>query len=313
MNIIDIYKTKKEDIRLKNEEGKDVYTCVYIDEKKQKKVFQCFGDTERFINALEDYEKHLKKVELRIDKDISKYFAKVIKKRNIIASPIYVLGTAAVIIACAKPPEIIGLPLFLGGFSSIFGSLIIANKDIPINMDNIKKYVPDQEVVKAKERLDKKIQFAKSLKNKYNPQVLSNLQKEQEENERLDRINKELEKQKEENIMKEEDFLDYVQLSEEDKLKLKKKAESIKNNQAYSKYSPDMPNFIARSLKREDIKIKNFLEFALNDRTLVGKETNVELREVDLKSIIESSDVTLQKENVESDIDGLENSRGGKR
>ena len=49
---------------------------------------------------------------------------------------------------------------------------------------HIKKYVPDQEVVKAKERLDKKIQFAKSLKNKYNPQVLSNLQKEQEENSR---------------------------------------------------------------------------------------------------------------------------------
>ena len=36
MNIIDIYKTKIEDIQLVNHEGRDVYTCVYIDNNNQK-------------------------------------------------------------------------------------------------------------------------------------------------------------------------------------------------------------------------------------------------------------------------------------
>ena len=77
MNIIDIYKTKIEDIQLVNHEGRDVYTCVYIDNNNQKKEFQCFGNSEKFLNALEDYQKHLKKIELKINKDIIEFSKKV--------------------------------------------------------------------------------------------------------------------------------------------------------------------------------------------------------------------------------------------
>ena len=87
MNIIDIYKTEKEDIRLKNHQGRDVYTCVYIDENNKKNEIQCFGNSENFINALNDYEKHLKKIELKINKDIINYFAQVKKKKNKMAIP----------------------------------------------------------------------------------------------------------------------------------------------------------------------------------------------------------------------------------
>ena len=313
MNIIDIYKTKKEDIRLKNYEGRDVYTYVYIDENKQKKEIQCFADTENFMNALNEYEKHLKKVELRINKDIINYFAQVKKKRNKIAMPFYIIGGAAILLACTKPPEIIGIPLFFGGWGFVFGPLMIANADIEMTEDNIKKYVPDQNVIKAKEEIDKKLQFVKSLKNKYQPQVLSKLQKEKEEIEKSNKIMQELEKQKEQNIMKEEDYLDYVKLSEEDKLKLKKKAKSIRNIQIYSKFLPDVPSFIARSFDREDTKIRNFLEFALTDRTLIGKETNVNIREVDIKNIIEATDMNSGKENIETDSNDLAGSKGGKR
>lgn len=310
MNIIDIYKTKKEDIRLKNYEGRDVYTYVYIDENKQKKEIQCFADTENFMNALDEYEKHLKKVEFRINKDIINYFDNVKKKRNKIAMPFYLLGGVALLLACTKPPEIIGIPLFLSGCGFVFGPLMIANADIEMTEDNIKKYVPDQNVIKAKEGIDKKLQFVKSLKNKYQPQVLSNLQKEREEIEKSNKKMQELEKQ---NITKEEDYLDYIKLSEEDKLKLKKKAESVRNIQTYSKFSPDVPSFMARSSDREDIKIRNFLEFALTDRTLIGKEINVNIRGVDIKNIIEATDMNSGKENIESDSNDLESSKGSKR
>ena len=313
MNIIDIYKTEKEDTRLKNHQERDIYTCVYIDENKQKKEIQCFADTENFMNALNEYEKHLKKVELRINKDIINYFAQVKKKRNKMAIPFYIIGGAAILLACTKPPEIIGIPLFFGGCGFVFGPLMIANADIEMTEDNIKKYVPDQNVIKAKEEIDKKLQFAKSLKDKYQPQVLSNLQKEREEIEESNKIMQELEKQKEQNIMKEEDYLDYIKLSEEDKLKLKKKAESVTNIQTYSKFSPDVPSFMARSFNREDIKIRNFLEFALTDRNLIGKETKINLWEVNVKSIIESNGVNAEKENMETDSNDLAGSKGGKR
>ena len=313
MNIIDIYKTKKEDIRLKNYEGRDVYTYVYIDENKQKKEIQCFADTENFMNALDEYEKHLKKVELKINKDIINYFDNVKKKRNKIAMPFYLLGGFAFLVTSTKPPEAIGISCVLIG-SLIEGvTFSIANRDIKMTEDNIKKYVPDQNVIKAKKGIDKKLQFVKSLKNKYQPQVLSNLQKEREEIEKTNKIMQELEKQKEQNIMKEEDYLDYVKLSEEDKLKLKKKAESVRNIQTYSKFSPDVPSFMARSSDREDIKIRNFLEFALTDRTLIGKETNVNIREVDIKNIIEGTDMSPGKEKIESDSNDLESSKGSKR
>ena len=313
MNIIDIYKTEKEDIRLKNHQGRDVYTYVYIDENNKKNEIQCFGNSENFINALNDYEKHLKKIELKINKDIINYFAQVKKKKNKMAIPFYIIGGAALLLTCTKPPEIIGIPLFLGGCGFVFGPLMIANADIEMTEDNIKKYVPDQNVIKAKEEIDKKLQFVKSLKNKYQPQVLSNLQKEREEIEKTNKIMQELEKQKEQNIMKEEDYLDYIKLSEEDKLKLKKKAESIRNVQTYSKFSPDVPSFMARSFNREDIKIRNFLEFALTDRNLIGKETKINLWEVNVKSIIESNGVNAEKENMETDSNDLAGSKGGKR
>ena len=312
MNIIDIYKTEKEDIRLKNHQGRDVYTCVYIDENNKKNEIQCFGNSENFINALNDYEKHLKKIELKINKDIINYFAQVKKKKNKMAIPFYIIGGAALLLTCTKPPEIIGIPLFLGGCGFVFGPLMIANADIEMTEDNIKKYVPDQNVIKAKEEIDKKLQFVKSLKNKYQPQVLSNLQKEREEIEKTNKIMQELEKQKEQNIMKEEDYLDYIKLSEEDKLKLKKKAKSIRNIQIYSKFLPDVPSFIARSFDREDTKIRNFLEFALTDRTLIGKETNVNIRVVDVKNIIEATGMNSGKEKIKSYSNDLESSKGSK-
>ena len=313
MNIIDIYKTEKEDIRLKNHQGRDVYTYVYIDENNKKNEIQCFGNSENFINALNDYEKHLKKIELKINKDIINYFAQVKKKKNKMAIPFYIIGGAALLLACTKPPEIIGIPLFLGGCGFVLGPLMIANADIEMTEDNIKKYVPDQNVIKAKKGIDKKLQFVKSLKNKYQPQVLSNLQKEREEIEKTNKIMQELEKQKEQNIMKEEDYLDYIKLSEEDKLKLKKKAKSIRNIQTYSKFSPDVPSFIARSFDREDTKIRNFLEFALTDRTLIGKETNVNIRVVDVKNIIEATGMNSGKEKIKSYSNDLESSKGSKR
>ena len=295
MNIIDIYKTKKEDIRLKNYEGRDVYTYIYIDENKQKKEIQCFGDTENFMNALNDYEKYLKKVELRINKDIINYFAQVKKKRNKIAMPFYIIGGAAILLACTKPPEIIGIPLFLGGCGFVLGPLMIANADIEMTEDNIKKYVPDQNVIKAKEGIDKKLQFVKSLNKKYSQQIASSFQQQKVEMENFKNARKELDAKQKQNILKEEDFLEYTKLSKQEKLQLKKRAMSIKNIQDYKPFKPDVPVFLAASIERDNIRKRNFLEFALADNSLNLEENKVNLRDVNIPKLRELDGASIKR------------------
>ncbi len=295
MNIIDIYKTKIEDIQLVNHEGRDVYTCVYIDNNNQKKEFQCFGNSEKFLNALEDYQKHLKKIELKINKDIINYFAQVKKKKNIMAIPFYIIGGIALLLSFAKPPEIIGIPLFFGGCCFVVGTLMIANADIEMTEDNIKKYVPDQNVIKAKEGIDKKLQFVKSLNKKYSQQIASSFQQQKVEMENFKNARKELDAKQKQNILKEEDFLEYTKLSKQEKLQLKKRAMSIKNIQDYKPFKPDVPVFLAASIERDNIRKRNFLEFALADNSLNLEENKVNLRDVNIPKLRELDGASIKR------------------
>lgn len=312
MNIIDIYKTEKEDTRLKNHQERDIYTCVYIDENKQKKEFQCFGDSQKFIIALDDYEKHLKKVEYRINNDIKPYFFKIKLKKNLMVSPAYILELGILFSSLLVPSTILAYAMYLVGMTSFIETISLVNKSIDLNMDNIKKYVTDSKVVEAKKRLDEKLQFVKSLNNKYFPKIKFENEAEKEEIRNLKRVRKELDDQQKQNKFREEDFLDYIKLSEEDKLKLRKKGMSLQNIQKYRTFKPDVPSFMNTTRERDDIKIRNFLEFALDDTNLKDKDIDINVRDINLQKIIEVGNTSLKKESSFINIVNSINSKGGR-
>ena len=295
MNIIDIYKTKIEDIQLVNHEGRDVYTCVYIDNNNQKKEFQCFGDSEKFLNALEDYKNHLKKIEVEIIQEIEIYFNKQSKKRNIMISPLYVLSAISVLLSMTKPPEIIGIPMLFGGLALGVTSMMVANRDIKLNMQNVQKYVSDQEVIEDFKKIEKNLQLVKSLNKKYSQQITSSFQQQKVEMENLKNARKELDAKQKQNVLKEEDFLEYVKLSEQEKLQLKKKAMSLKNIHNYKTFKPDIPSFLATSTEREDIRMRNFLEFALADNSLNLEENKVNFRDINIPKLRELDGVSVKR------------------
>lgn len=264
MDIINMYMVSGEQVTLKDyDQKREVYEIKYRD-KEGIKTKQLYADTKEFKEAFETYEAKLERVFASVKKDVEPFFQKAYLKRNLIASPGYLAFILSLAFSAFQPPEVIGIPVLLGGIAVGGASFILANAPIiskGYTIDNVKRYVTDENVSKAFENIFKKLYFAKKIGKKYSEVFAEIDRKTQLEEEKSKKLEQQKRAQEARNRRKERDFLEYQGLSLEDRKRYYRLAKLTPREH----FKPDTPSFIRRENELFDEQDKNFKEFAIKE------------------------------------------------